>query len=615
MTSKNRTPGGNSDKNNATRPTRDELADATGVLTDVLNVKDARTALVRDGYITQGEKMTTQRLAYVLLQAAGGIAKLPRPAVNILRASAFVLEEIGLDAMANEAVAKIDRKMDEIVHPKLTTAAETIAAATEASGKQEESLRGVTNQMTDTLNDLRANLDELTTRTKSTLETIEAATKMAEAATNQEQSDTDSTPTFASIVRTTTQIPSEHAAPIAKGNTLDKQIVVRRLPDTQDDPLVNLSEKELVEKATLALDLMGIQAADKPNGMAFVGARRTQSGTIIYTLNSTQAANYLKSKEVMRAFMAQFGGTSTGSSRTYQVVAEHVPTSFDPNEQTAIEKVEQASSLPRMAIYEARWIKPPHLRREGQRFAFLSVGFSTREAANHALEYGIFIEGKQCRTKKALMDPRRCMKCQKFGHIARDCKSIHDVCARCAGLHRTGDQLCGTGELRCANCQEGGHGAADRQCRVFKERLHQARDRDPDAKYRLFPTNNPSTWGRMDTDPMRNTFDTTWRRDAPTDNAPYPHPDDRREQNTGGRDNQRPHDRSHPGAEQRRTALAPATDRRSQRTGMQTAQQTLHTYWTDRPALPTSGGWWADEPLEGPTHIMTRTSDTTTATL
>jgi hypothetical protein len=210
---KNQTSGGNLDKH-ATRLTRDELADATGVLTDVLNVKDARAALIRDAYITQGEKITTQRLAYVLLQAAAGIAKLPRPAVNTLRALAFILEEIGLDMMANKTVVKMDKKIDELIHSKLTTAAEMIVAVTQANEKQEEALWGATTLMMNTLDDLHVNLNELTTRTKSTPEA-------AEATSNWEQPSDNGTPTFASVARTATQIPPEHAAPIAKGNALD----------------------------------------------------------------------------------------------------------------------------------------------------------------------------------------------------------------------------------------------------------------------------------------------------------------------------------------------------------------------------------------------------------
>jgi hypothetical protein len=97
------------------------------------------------------------------------------------------------------------------------------------------------------------------------------------------------------------------------------------------------------------------------------------------------------------------------------------------------------------------------------------------------------------------MDPKRCLKCQGVGinHNAADCKSIHDVCARCAEMHRT-DQCTveSLTDFRCANCKAKGHGAADRECPIFKERMKVLHDRIPNYAYRFFPMKDPSTWER-----------------------------------------------------------------------------------------------------------------------
>jgi hypothetical protein len=44
-----------------------------------------------------------------------------------------------------------------------------------------------------------------------------------------------------------------------------------------------LTEKELVMKANMALDIMGLQGEDKPDGTRFVGARKMKRGVIQYT--------------------------------------------------------------------------------------------------------------------------------------------------------------------------------------------------------------------------------------------------------------------------------------------------------------------------------------------
>ena len=251
--------------------------------------------------------------------------------------------------------------------------------------------------------------------------------------------------------------------------------------------------------------------------MIFLGARKAQSGVVVYTLDSAASAGYLRRADVMRKFVEHFGGTVDMRARAYQVVVEHVPVTFDTNAQETWKKVERASELPLAAIYEARWIKPTHLRSQGQKVAFLIMGFANREAAKHALDFGVVIEGKHCRTRKLLQEPKRCVKCQSYGHFARECKARTDTCARCAREHRTMDAACKAGgehPLRCANCKKEGHGAADRVCEVYQAKLKAIRARDPDSRYRLFPTNDPKTWWKTGEQAPMYHFDETWRMDG-----------------------------------------------------------------------------------------------------
>ena len=333
--------------------------------------------------------------------------------------------------------------------------------------------------------------------------------------------------TYAAKVRGNAPSNYEQAALVAKGNLLDRQVVVRKAHDADSDQLASLTERELVQKATIALELMGIAASDRPTGMKFIEARRTQSGTVIYTLDATASADYLRRDDVMRAFMDHFGGTSALHARAYQVVVEHVPVTFDVTSTDALHRAEEASGLPRGAIYEARWIKPTHLRGPGQKVAFIIMGFSSRETANHAMNYGVVLEGKHCRTRKLLPEPKRCVKCQGYGHFARECTSTRDVCARCAGEHRTTDQDCPVGKgqtTKCANCNTTGHGAADRSCDEYKRRLAQMRARDPDSRFRLFPTDDPDTWGRAEGHAPMDEFDEAWRNDQRDWLQRDPHP-------------------------------------------------------------------------------------------
>jgi hypothetical protein len=93
------------------------------------------------------------------------------------------------------------------------------------------------------------------------------------------------------------------------------------------------------------------------------------------------------------------------------------------------------------------------------------------------------------------------MKCQAVGvnHQAAECKSTHNVCARCMGIHRT--DACtvkDTNKFKCTNYKGQGHGAADRNCKIFREKLHALHEKFPTYAYRFFPMSDPATWEKTD---------------------------------------------------------------------------------------------------------------------
>ena len=70
-------------------------------------------------------------------------------------------------------------------------------------------------------------------------------------------------------------------------------------------------------------------------------------------------------------------------------------------------------------------------------------------------------------------DPTRCYRCQKYGHVARECRGS-ERCGICAAHHKTAVCLSAkkSGQevrSRCANCQ-GDHVAASKACPVRRER-------------------------------------------------------------------------------------------------------------------------------------------------
>jgi hypothetical protein len=493
---------------------RDKLAKAGGVITDIHSSKEARDLLQQDAYLEKNTGITPNKIAYALLKYTANTSGLATSAVNFMRAIAFTIEELDHENAIGGLTETMAEKAQEALNARIEEPIARIEAMLKKMEEQEERLKETAASATNTVDELRLNANLLATQRQGAAENTD---EVHAEGSNQPSGPRQAGRTYADATRDRVDVPAEHAATIAKGDIKEKQIVIQADSQEGSQQLAALSERELVEKANVALDLMSLDPGERPEGAAFVSALKTRAGSVIYALNSDAAAKYLRRDKNMREFTRHYGGTAMVSPRTCQLVIEYVPADFQPSDQGALRRIEQASGLPDMSICEARWIKPAHLRNEGQKFAFLILGTSTRDAANHALEYGIIIEGRPCKARKSLPEPKRCMKCQVFGHIAKECKSIHDVCARCAGMHRTNDPACTIGgkeDLKCANCKGVGHSAADRTCQVFRDNQRGTHARNPDAKYRLFPTAEPKTWDKMGQEaPRTNTFDNAWQKD------------------------------------------------------------------------------------------------------
>ncbi|KAJ6627683.1 hypothetical protein B0H10DRAFT_1779253, partial [Mycena sp. CBHHK59/15] len=119
--------------------------------------------------------------------------------------------------------------------------------------------------------------------------------------------------------------------------------------------------------------------------MLFVGAKKLRTGAIVLHLNTAQAAQWLRIPRRMAAFLTGMGGTSIYRPRSYSVVVEFVPVTFDPELGKVFETIENANGLERGVLMQARFIKPVSRRSPGQRSAHAIFGFENAAAVNHAI--------------------------------------------------------------------------------------------------------------------------------------------------------------------------------------------------------------------------------------
>lgn len=293
------------------------------------------------------------------------------------------------------------------------------------------------------------------------------------------------------------QLPLSHPTNLARARIQERQIVIDKDPSAPSDNLEDLTERELVAKANETIEMMRGQLGEEGNDASMIGAKRLKNGGILYELNSSGAAQWIRQER--ECFEKHFGGTSIIKDRVVAVLVENVPVDYAPEALAESSKIERDSDIDLDSLISTRWIKPVQRRTDSQRTAHLIAKFSTREAANKVIRDGIVIAGKRCRARKMKKEPRRCLKCHdlKSGHFAASCDKP-DTCGTCGQNHRTSECLeTDATKFRCANCNVSGHASWDRQCPKYAEASRRIELTDLEHSYKFFPGEEPWTWEQI----------------------------------------------------------------------------------------------------------------------
>ena len=135
----------------------------------------------------------------------------------------------------------------------------------------------------------------------------------------------------------------------------------------------------------------------------------------------------------------------------------------------------------------AHWIKPPWKRENAQRVAHVMLHVSTPEAANMLILKGFYHDMEHLHLVKDKKEPIHCLKCQCWGHMAKDCRENGDTCGTCAGNHRM--NVCTAYKTyRCVNCGSTDHRSWGCKCPEFIQRCHDLDTNTPENQMPYFPT-------------------------------------------------------------------------------------------------------------------------------
>lgn len=265
----------------------------------------------------------------------------------------------------------------------------------------------------------------------------------------------------------------------------------------------DLSERELIAKAAMAKELMGVAGLDAPK-VEFISARKLKNGGVLYELNDAEAVSWLAQADVKTLFLEKIGADAKVKDRTYAVFAEFVPTALGDTPEQRLAEIEEANGLQPGELAGARWVRAPHTRTNpAQKVAHLVISCSTDRGANNIIRRGLVVEGKRVQARKMDHEPRRCLKCQKYGkgHLAENCPQEKETCSRCARDHKTKEcRVTDPKEFTCVNCKANGmrhdHTSATRTCPIFLEAKARLQNRTPEMKFKYYPTEETWTWAR-----------------------------------------------------------------------------------------------------------------------
>ncbi|KIK96755.1 hypothetical protein PAXRUDRAFT_114006, partial [Paxillus rubicundulus Ve08.2h10] len=109
------------------------------------------------------------------------------------------------------------------------------------------------------------------------------------------------------------------------------------------------------------------------------------------------------------------------------------------------------------------------------------------QAADTLLQEGLYICKDKLHPTKDKREPIRCTCCQKWGHIARDCKANHNTCTICGLQHRTVN--CDSLKMyHCVGCDTHTHSRNDPYCLTYERKCEELNAKHPEKSMPYFPT-------------------------------------------------------------------------------------------------------------------------------
>jgi len=256
----------------------------------------------------------------------------------------------------------------------------------------------------------------------------------------------------------------------------------------QDHPSINedTPRSEVINQIQKALT--NLQDPNGPNLRA-KALTPTHNGRYIIELASAEAATWVRDPIRKLILMESLGSSVHIKDRTFNLLVPFVPITTKVDDKHMLREIEKTNNIPSNSITQMKWIKDPQRQGRNQRVAHTLMSLNNPKAANKLICDGTYLDYGRLHPYKDKKEALRCLKCQRWGHMAKNCTDVKDTCT---GEHR--HSKCNSySTYYCISCKSSPHSSSDKECPKYKAQLESLNARTPENSMPYFPTEEPWT--------------------------------------------------------------------------------------------------------------------------
>ena len=219
---------------------------------------------------------------------------------------------------------------------------------------------------------------------------------------------------------------------------------------------------------------------------------RIRNGGYVVEMATAEAATWVRDPIRKLILTESLGGNIQVKDRTYSLLIPFVPIATRIDDQAILRNIERTNNIPTNSIVQMKWIKDPRRHERNQRVAHALMSLNIPQAANKLIEHGLYLDHGRLHPRKDKREPIRCLKCQRWGHMAKACPEEKDTCGTCGGEHRHSN--CNSYRtFFCVNCRTNEHSSSNKECPEYISQRDALNVRTPENLMPYSPTEEPWT--------------------------------------------------------------------------------------------------------------------------